>query len=92
MTTKQLIKQVADTSGLKKNDVADMLDAAEDLIIQNLLDGNSILMQNFGTLEVKTKKERISVHPRTGVRTIVPPKQQITFKPNPGLRERIKGE
>lgn len=80
MTTKELIARVAKASGATKSDTADMLDAAEDIIIQTLLDGNSVQIQNFGTLEVKTKKERISVHPRTGEKSIIPPKQQINFR------------
>ena len=90
MTTKELIANVAKRAGLTRSQVADLLDATEDVIVQNLLDGRSVLMQNFGTLEVKQKKERISVHPKTGERTMVPPKQQVAFKPNQTLKEEIK--
>lgn len=90
MTTRELISDIARRSGLTKIQVADLLDATEDVIVQNLLDGKSVLIQNFGTLEVKQKKERISVHPKTGIRTMVPPKQQVTFKPNQNLKEDIK--
>lgn len=90
MTTKELISDVAKRSGLTKTQVADLLDATEDVIVQNLLDGKSVLIQNFGTLEVKQKKERISVHPKTGLRTMIPPKQQVAFKPNQNLKEDIK--
>ena len=90
MTTKELIANVAKRAGLTRSQVADLLDATEDVIVQNLLDGRSVLMQNFGTLEVKQKKERISVHPRTGERKMVPPKQQVAFKPNQTLKDEIR--
>lgn len=90
MTTRELISQVAKRSGLTKSQVADLLDATENVIVQNLLEGKSVLIQNFGTIEVKKKKERISVHPKTGERTMIPPKQQIAFKPNQTLKDEIK--
>ncbi len=90
MTTKELISNIAGRSQLTKSQVADLLDATEDLIIQRLLDGNSVGIQGFGTLEVRQKKERISVHPRTGERKMIPPKQQIAFKPSQNLKDEIK--
>lgn len=90
MTTKELISNVAAKSGMTRAQVAELLEATEDVIVQNLLEGKNVLMQNFGTLEVKQKNERVSVHPRTGVRTMIPPKQQIAFKPNLTLKEEIK--
>jgi len=90
MTTRELITNVAKRSGLTKSQVADLLDATEGMIVQNLLDGKSVMVQNFGTLEVKQKNQRISVHPKTGKRTMIPPKQQVTFKPNQSLKDEIK--
>ena len=90
MNTRELITHIAKRSGLTKSQVADLLDATEDVIVQNLLDGKSVAIQNFGTLEVKQKKERLSVHPRTGERTMVPPKQQVAFKPTQALKDEIK--
>ncbi len=90
MNTRELITSVAKRSGLTKSQVADLLDATEDAIVQNLLDGKSVTIQNFGTLEVKQKKERISVHPRTGERSMVPPKQQVAFKPTQTLKDEIR--
>jgi len=90
MTTKQLISNIAKRSGLTRSQVADLLDATEDVMVQNLLDGRGVLMQGFGTLEVRRKNERISVHPKTGERTMIPPKQQIAFKPTQNLKDEIK--
>ena len=89
MTTKELITNIAKRSGLAKSQVADLLDATEDAIVQQLLDGKSVQIQGFGTLEVRQKKERISVHPKTGERTMIPPKQQVAFKPTQNLKDEI---
>lgn len=89
MTTKELITNIAKRSGLTKSQVADLLDATEDAIVQQLLDGKSVLIQGFGALEVRQKKERISVHPKTGERSMIPPKQQVAFRPTQNLKDEI---
>lgn len=89
MTTKELIAGIAQETGMRKADVARMLNATVEVTTQHLLEGHSVQIQNFGMLEVKTKNERAYVHPRTGVRSVVPEKRQISFKQNPALKEAL---
>lgn len=90
MTQKELISETAKSLDMTKVQTEQLLNATSELIIQALLDGKSVMIQNFGTLEVKQKNERVSVHPKTGVRTLTPPKLQVNFKANPNLKEELK--
>ena len=90
MTQKELISETAKSLEITKVQTEQLLNATSELIIQALLDGKSVMIQNFGTLEVKQKNERVSVHPKTGVRTLTPPKLQVNFKANPNLKEELK--
>lgn len=90
MTQKELISEVAERTDMTKVQTEQLLNATSEVLVQALLDGKSVLMQNFGTLEVKQKNERLSVHPKTGVRTLTPPKLQVNFKPNPNLKDELK--
>lgn len=90
MTQKELISEMATRMGMTKVQTEQLLSATSEMLVQSLLDGKSVLIQNFGTLEVKQKNERLSVHPKTGVRTLTPPKLQINFKANPNLKEELK--
>lgn len=90
MTQKELIASVALKCDLPKSQVEELMGTTSEMIVQALLDGKSVLIQNFGTLEVKQKKERLSVHPKTGVRTLTPPKLQVNFKPNNTLKDELK--
>jgi DNA-binding protein HU-beta len=40
-------------------------------------------------LEVKKREERISVHPATQVRTLIPPKLVVNFKQSNALKDKI---
>ena len=52
--------------------------------------GDAVSLSGFGVLEVKQKNERVSVNPMTGVRTLVPPKLVLTYKPSSLLKEKLK--
>ena len=54
------------------------------------MDGKAIQLQGLGTLEVKERKERTIVHPRTGERTIAPSKNQLVFKATANVKEELK--
>ena len=90
MTQKELISETAKSLDMTKVQTDQLLNATSELIVQALLDGKSVMIQNFGTLEVKQKNERVTVHPKTGVRTLTPPKLQVNFKANPNLKEELK--
>lgn len=90
MTQKELISETAKSLEITKVQTEQLLNATSELIVQALLDGKSVMIQNFGTLEVKQKNERVTVHPKTGVRTLTPPKLQVNFKANPNLKEELK--
>ncbi len=90
MTTKELIATLAAETGISKAQVADLLAATTELTTQALLDNKVVHVQNFGDLEVRKKNERLSIHPRTGVRTLTPPKLQLSFKQHAALKEELK--
>ena len=90
MNKKEFISAVAAETGDSISQTEMLVDAATDIITQSLLEGKSVLLQNLGTFEVKEKKERLSVNPRTGVRTLTPPKLQVNFKPALSLKGEVK--
>jgi DNA-binding protein HU-beta len=59
---------------------------------QELQNGKSIVIQGFGSFEVKKKMERISVNPTTGKRYLIPPKLVLAFKQSNVLKEMFNAE
>ena len=92
MTTKDLITAIAADTGMRKQDVERLLEATTDACVEQLLDGKSIQVQNFGTLEIKTKAERQFIHPTTGKRQVAPEKKQFSFKQNSVLKEAVNNK
>lgn len=90
MLTKEIIANIAQATGLTKRRTTDLLNAANAVIIESLMSDQSVPLQGIGTLEVKQRNERVIVHPKTGVRSVVPAKKQISFRPTANMKEQFK--
>lgn len=87
MLTKDLITEIAAQSGLTKRRTEELLAATTSVVLQNLMSGKSVQLQNIGSLEVKEKNARVIVHPKTGERTTVPAKKQLVLRPAAAMKE-----
>ena len=82
--------ELANKTGYSTEDTQQMVDLLIETMGDHFLEGDSVLIPNFGTFEVKKKMERIMVNPATGQRMLVPPKLVLNFKPNVSWKERVK--
>ena len=82
--------ELANKTGYSTEDTQQMVDLLIETMGDHFLEGDSVLIPNVGTFEVKKKMERIMVNPPTGQRMLVPPKLVLNFKPNVGWKERVK--
>ena len=90
MLTKDLLSLVAEQAGLTKKDAEQMLSTLNAVMRENLMAGKAIQLQGLGALEIKERQERTIVHPRTGERTVVPPKKQLVFRPVANMKDELK--
>jgi len=87
MTSKDLITTVAGKTNLSKKRISELLQATTETMVEELLTGKSVAVHNFGMLEVKEKKGRLIVLPKSGIRTMTQPKTQIAFKMSANFKE-----
>ena len=90
MLTKEFIGLISNESGLSKAEAEHMLSALNAVIRENLMAGKAIQLLNLGTLEVKERKERVYVLPKTGERTVAPSKNQLVFRPVANMKDELK--
>lgn len=67
-----------------------MLSTTNAIIRESLMAGKTIQLQGLGALEIKERKARTIVHPKTGERNIVPSKNQLVFRPVANLKDELK--
>ena len=81
---------MAQASGLSKKKVEEMLTTTYAIVRENLMDGKAIQLQGLGALEIKERKERVIVHPRTGERSVAPSRNQLVFRPMANMKDELK--
>jgi nucleoid DNA-binding protein len=92
MNHKELVAAIASKMNLKKPEIENILDTMVQVFREQLSEGKTIGLHNFGNFEVRKKEERLSVHPATQVRTLIPPKLVVNFKQSNTLKEKINKE
>ena len=90
MLTKDLIGLIAKDSGLSKKDAEHLLNTTTAVVRENLMAGKAIQLQGLGALEIKERKARTIVHPKTGERAVAPSKNQLVFRPVANLKDELK--
>ena len=85
----ELIKALAEQSGLTQAQVRDLLGKFLDGITDTLLLCGEIRIGRFGTFEVKMRRARTGRNPRTGEKLTIPPRAAVVFRPAAEMRERI---
>ena len=90
MNNKEFVSELSKRLGYTLKDTTLLLNATIGVMTKELQEGNQVVIQGFGTFEVKKKMERISVNPVTRQRMLVPPKLVLTYKPSAQLKEKFK--
>lgn len=90
MNHKELIASMASKMNTSKSEVENLLDITIATCTELLVDEKTIGFQSFGNFEVRKKEERLSVHPATQIRTLIPPKLVVNFKQSSILKEKLK--
>ena len=92
MNNKELISILALKMKLSKTEINNMLQTFTQTCIEQLKEDNTVAFQGFGSLEVRKKDERLSVHPVTKIRTLIPPKLVVCFKQSNVLKEKLNSQ
>jgi DNA-binding protein HU-beta len=90
MNHKELIAEIAKKMNAPKSVVENLMGLTITAITDELIAEKTIGIQSFGNFEVRKKEERLSVHPSTQVRTLIPPKLVVNFKQSQVLKDKLK--
>ena len=89
MTKTELISAIAQKTEFTKKDSEKFLNAALEAITEELVKGNKVQITGFGTFEVKERKERIGVNPRTKAEIKIAASKAPSFKAGKAFKDTI---
>lgn len=80
MNKTELVKAVAEKSGLTKADAAKALNAFMEATSETLKKGDKVAIVGFGTFSVVERGEKKGRNPHTGKEMVIPAKKVVKFK------------
>jgi len=92
VTKKILIDRIADSTGMKRVAVKQVVQEFLDQVIVELGDGNRLEFRDFGVFEVKQRAARMAQNPKTLERVHVPPKRTVKFKAGHLMKKALDDE
>lgn len=90
MNNKEFIAELSRKLGYTAKDTSELVASTVSTVVKQLQEDNTVVIQGFGSFEVKKKAERISVNPTTKQRMLVPPKLVLSYKPSTVLKDKFK--
>ena len=84
-----LIKELAETTGLGQKDVKTVVDAMLEGVTGHLKGGDKVQLTGFGTFEVRERSARTGVKPGTTEKMEFPASKVPAFKAGKGLKDQI---
>lgn len=89
MDSKTFISNLADATSLKVEDVQKLISSLSKVLAERCVDSDVVIIPGFGQFEARKRKERLTIHPSTGQRLMVPPKLVMNFKPSAVLKSKL---
>lgn len=90
MTKRDLVVQISEQTGLKQQQVHEIVQRTLDFIGESLAQRKKVELRNFGVFEVKTRKARVGRNPNAPNRDVpIPPRAIVKFKPGKEMREAV---
>jgi DNA-binding protein HU-beta/integration host factor subunit alpha len=90
MDNKTFTNQLAERLNREPEEISLLIRKLGEAIAESVRDGDTVTVPTFGTFEQKKRMERITVHPSTGKRILVPPKISLVFKPSTLLKQKVR--
>ena len=90
VTKRDLVVQISNEVGMTQQEVFGVLQKSLDLITKELAEGNTVVMRNFGTFEVRMTKAKIGRNPKDPAKDVpIPPRAIVKFKPGKEMKDKV---
>ena len=90
MTKAEVVKNIADTTGLDRQEVLQVVEAFMDTVKNAMSQGDNVYLRGFGSFVVKERAEKTARNISKQTTIIVPARKVPTFKPSKAFTAMIK--
>ena len=90
MNKQELISQIADRSGLTRNDAMRAVETMLEIVTATLKRGDEVRLVGFGSFSVTRRKASVGRNPRTGEPMQIKATSQPKFRPGKVLKDAVQ--
>ena len=91
MTKADIVEKIYESLGLTKRDIANVVDDVFECLREEILKKNSVKISGFGNFDVKLRGRRIGRNPKTGIETVIEPRNVVIFRPSQLFKDEVNG-
>ncbi len=91
LTRAHLAEALYQQVGLSRNESADHVEAVLGEIADRLVEGETVKISSFGSLQVRQKNGRVGRNPKTGEEVPIDPRRVLVFRASHVLKNKING-
>lgn len=89
MDHKTFVDELSSRLDISVSSVNSLIEGLIGTVANTASNMDGIVVAGFGTFEPRLREERISVHPASGKKLLVPPRIFLQFKASPVLKHKI---
>ena len=89
MNKADLVSLIADRTQLTKTDVASVVEATFDVIVESVTKGEKVSILGFGSFERRERSARQGLNPKTGDKIDIPAKRVPAFTAGKKFKDKI---
>ena len=92
MTKSQLVAKLADTGGVSRKQIDELLNALVDTIVKSVKKGENVKIPGLGIFRLRKMKARIGRNPQTGEAIKIPARKKVGFSVAKTFKESVLGK
>lgn len=92
ITRAKLSEAAARATGLSKSDTDAVCDSMFAMMREALMQAETVKLTGFGSLQVRSRAERVGRNPRTGTEHKISSRHTVVFTPSAQLRDSLRVE
>jgi len=90
ITKRELVINISNKTGLTQHDVYNVVQHLLDSVTDELAQGNSVVMRNFGAFQVKEVKGKIGRNPKDPSKDVpIPARAVVKFRPGKEMKDKV---
>jgi nucleoid DNA-binding protein len=92
MNKKEIADSIYKKLEIKRFEAYTFIDLLIEVLVENLKEGNKVVISNFGTFKVVKRQEKRVINPNNKEAMIIPAGKIAKFLPSKNLKEQIMNE